>query len=54
MKIIEELDVMKIMGFNFFEFLVLFRVLVLVIVLFLLVFIVDVFVIFGGMFVIKY
>ncbi|GAA7374946.1 ABC transporter permease [Helicobacter pylori] len=54
MKITEELDAMKTMGFNPFEFLVLPRVLALVIVLPLLVFIADAFAILGGMFAIKY
>ncbi len=54
MKITEELDAMKTMGFNPFEFLVLPRVLALVIVLPLLVFIADSFAILGGMFAIKY
>ncbi|MCH4605565.1 ABC transporter permease [Helicobacter pylori] len=54
MKITEELDAMKTMGFNPFEFLVLPRVLALVIVLPLLVFIADAFAILGGMFAINY
>ncbi len=54
MKITEELDAMKTMGFNPFEFLVLPRVLALVIVLPLLVFIADAIAILGSMFAIKY
>ncbi|AFI05989.1 ABC transporter permease [Helicobacter cetorum] len=54
MKITEELDAMKTMGFNPFEFLVLPRVLALVIVLPLMVFIADAFALLGGMFAIKY
>ncbi|AFI03610.1 ABC transporter permease [Helicobacter cetorum] len=54
MKITEELDAMKTMGFSPFEFLVLPRVLALVIVLPLMVFIADAFALLGGMFAIKY
>ncbi|WP_104744952.1 ABC transporter permease [Helicobacter acinonychis] len=54
MKITEELDAMKTMGFNPFEFLVLPRVLALIIVLPLMVFIADAIAILGSMCAVKY
>ncbi|PAF53788.1 ABC transporter [Helicobacter sp. 13S00482-2] len=54
MKITEELDAMKTMNFNVFEFLVLPRVLALVIAMPLMVFLADGFALFGGMLAIKY
>lgn len=54
MKITEELDAMKTMNFNVFEFLVLPRVLALVIAMPLMVFLSDAFALFGGMLAIKY
>ncbi|PAF49485.1 ABC transporter [Helicobacter sp. 12S02232-10] len=54
MRITEELDAMKTMSFNLFEFLVLPRVLALVVAMPLLVFLADAFALFGGMVAIKY
>lgn len=54
MKITEELDAMKTMNFNAFEFLVLPRVMALVIAMPLMVFLSDAFALFGGMLAIKY
>lgn len=54
MKITEELDAMKTMNFNVYEFLVIPRILALIIVMPLLVFLADAFALFGGMLAIKY